>query len=272
MRVASIHLYPVKSLRGYEVSQSNVDLIGLSGDRRWLVVDENNRFQTLRELPRMAQIVVKIVPEGLQLSHPDVGSQIVSYPQAGTPRELVTIWRDNVAAAASEKAVSDFLSAVLSKQVRLFYQDNLLSRPADRRYADGNDHVSFADGYPVLLTTTASLLDLQRRLDDPVSMRRFRPNLVIDGSLPWAEDTWRLIRIAGVSYRVVKPCSRCIVTTRDPDTGEQLDPEEPLKTLGAFHRAASGGIIFGQNIVPIETGTVTVGDEVEILISGSSTV
>jgi uncharacterized protein len=119
-----------------------------------------------------------------------------------------------------------------------------------------------------------SLNDLNARLAETgagkADMRRFRANLVISGARPWAEDTWRVIRIGAVTFRVAKPCARCVVTTRDPDTGAQTDPREPLRTLGSFHRAANGGIIFGQNLIPDSTGQIKVGDEVEVLEAGET--
>jgi uncharacterized protein len=121
-----------------------------------------------------------------------------------------------------------------------------------------------------LLTSTMSLNDLNSRLPSKVEMRRFRPNVVISGALPWVEDTWRVIRIGAVTFRVAKPCARCVVTTREPDTGTQIDPLEPLKTLATFHRAANGGVIFGQNMIPDMIGEIRVGDPVEVLSEGAS--
>jgi uncharacterized protein YcbX len=101
-------------------------------------------------------------------------------------------------------------------------------------------------------------------------MRRFRPNIVIRADAAWAEDNWKVVRIGETIFRVAKPCGRCVVTTRDPDTGEQTDPREPLETLGQFHRAAEGAIIFGQNLIPEAVGEISIGDAVEILQVGPS--
>ena len=130
--------------------------------------------------------------------------------------------------------------------------------------------MSFADAYPLLLTTTASLDDLGRRVGFPLSMRRFRPNAVIEGAAPWAEDRWRRIRIGAVAFRVAKACARCAIPTFVPDTRAILADNEPLRSLGAFHRNAKGGIIFGQNLIPDEGGEIAVGDLVEVVEEGDS--
>ena len=134
----------------------------------------------------------------------------------------------------------------------------------------GEDHVSFADVTPILLTSTSSLADLSERAGCDIAMRRFRPNLVVSGAAPWDEDTWREIRIGAVRFRVAMPCARCAITTRDPDTGEQIDPYEPLRTLQRFHRARDGSAIFGQYLIPDNEGTVGIGDKVEVLSAGAS--
>ena len=145
-------------------------------------------------------------------------------------------------------------------------------RPSSSSAAQPGDHVSFADGWPLLLASTASLENLNERGMSAHTMRQFRPNLVVTGSVPWVEDTWRVIRIGRVTLRISKPCERCVVTTLDPETGVQLSPHEPLRTLGAFHRASDGGICFGQNVAPRTLGTIAVGDAVEILEAGASNV
>jgi uncharacterized protein len=166
--------------------------------------------------------------------------------------------------------VAQFLSNVLGMPMELVYLANPEARPVDLAFGHPGDTTSFADGYPVLLTSASSLDELNQRLPTDIEMLRFRPNLVISGATPWAEDTWKVFRIGDVTFRVAKPCARCIVTTRDPDTGEQRDPREPLKTLAKFHRAANGGIIFGQNLIPDTVGSIRVGDTVEVISTGSS--
>ena len=270
MKVTALYRYPVKSLRGTVLTHAYVERQGLQGDRRWLVVDATGRFQTIREHPIMTQIEATLRDDGgLELSHPRHGSVAVAVPTASASRTVV-VWDDDVAAVAADEAAGKWLSSVLELPVDLVYLANPNARPIDPDFGQPGDTTSFADGFPVLLTSTMSLNDLNSRLTGKVDMRRFRPNLVISGARPWAEDTWQVIRVGNVTFRVAKPCARCVVTTRDPDTGVQADPREPLRTLASFHRAASGGIIFGQNLIPDGPGEIRVGDTVEVLKAGKS--
>jgi hypothetical protein len=270
MRIVDIYRYPVKSLRGHRLDRTSVERIGLEGDRRWLVVDESNRFMTIRQTPTMAQIEVDVALDGILLRHSAHGEQAVSTPSRLGPSVAVSIWKDSVEARRCDADADRFLSRILGKEVSLVYLADPNARRVDPAFGEADDAVSFADGYPILLVAAASLADLSKRMGSDISVRRFRPNLVVEGSQAWAEESWREIRIGSVRLRVVKPCGRCVVTTRDPDSGEQIDPHEPLKTLATFHRAADGAIIFGQNVIPAETGSIAIGDPVEVLEAGES--
>jgi uncharacterized protein len=270
MKVTALYRYPVKSLRGTLLSQTMVEPFGFQGDRRWMVVDANGTFQTIREHPLMTQIEATLSDDGgVTLSHPEHGSVTVAVPKGETTK-TVRVWQDDVEARPSDATAGQFLTKILGLPVELVYMALPNVRPVDLTFGQLGDTTSFADGFPVLLTSTMSLNDLNSRLPSKIDMRRFRPNLVISGALPWSEDTWRVIRIGVVTFRIVKPCARCVITTRDPDTGAQTDPREPLKTLATFHRAANGGVIFGQNIIPDSTGVIRVGDPVEVLTEGAS--
>jgi uncharacterized protein YcbX len=267
LRVANIFRYPVKSLRSESLTAAEVEPIGLKHDRRWLVVDETGQFQTIRKLPEMLQVEALAADDGLSLAHAQAGHIVIPAPAPGSPTQPVTIWKDTVEAVDAGDAAAEFISRALGERLRLVH----LSRPDARPIRSAPDrHVSFADAYPLLLTSTASQQDLSQRIGRDVAMLRFRPNVVIEGSAPWAEDTWREIRIGAVRFSISGPCDRCVVTTRDPDTGEQMAHQEPLRTLATFHKAASGGVIFGQNLIPLETGTIHVGDTVEVLRAGPS--
>jgi uncharacterized protein YcbX len=270
--LAQIWTYPVKSLGGGAHDAEAVEPWGLQGDRRWLVVDAAGTFLTQREHPRMALVHAAISYRQLTLSAPGMGDLTVSPVSGGAPCQ-VRIWRDTVAAQDCGDNAASWLSAALDLPCRLAHLADTGARKLKPAVAvNGSESVSFADGFPVLLTSEASLGDLNARLAQTVPMTRFRTNLVIAGAPPWAEDGWRRMRIGGAVFRVVKPCDRCIMTTRDPLTGTQPDGNEPLLTLARFRRDVSGGIMFGQNLVPDSFGTIRVGDPVTILDRGAANV
>jgi len=270
MHLAEIGIYPVKSLHGAGHEAVELRPEGLAGDRRYMLVRPTGRFVTLRELPALAGLAAVNMPGGLRLERRDgAGVLEVAEPGEDAPEREVTVFRDKVPARDAGDAAAEFLKAATGADLRLVYQHDPAARPSDAAYSRAGDVVSFADGFPLLLTGRASLDALNAALAAPVEMRRFRPNLVIEGAPAWAEDGWRRIRVGEVELRVVKPCVRCIMTTRDPDTGAQPDPEEPLATLRAIHPDERGRPLFGQNLIPDGGGTICVGDKVEVLEAGA---
>jgi uncharacterized protein len=268
--ITSLTLYPVKSMKGVSLLSSDVDLIGLKGDRRWLVVDANGKFQTIREHGDLAQITADDKDDTLLLKHPTHGNIAVQTPDASADIRDVKIWRSDVKARRACPAASAFLSEAFGRPLDLVYLHDAQARSINPKFAISTDRVSFADGFPVLLTSQTSLEDLQNRTGMHLDIRRFRTNIAITGAQAWAEDHWKRIQIGNVQFRIAKPCSRCIVTTMDPDSGEKTKGNEPLATLSKFHRAADGEIIFGQNLIPETTGHIAVGDAVQILETGPS--
>jgi len=263
--LSSIHVYPLKSASGIAPNEADVERRGLAGDRRWMLVDGDGTFLSQRSHPRLALIGVKRTDEGLRLTAPDQESIDVVQPGASVERRTVTVWGDAVEAALASDAAHAWCAAFLETDVRLVYMPEASRRAVDAEYATRDDDVvSFADGYPLLLTTTASLADLNDRLDAPLPMDRFRPNVVVDGTAAWAEDAWRRIRIGAVTFRAVKPCGRCAVTTTDQQTAAR--GKEPLKTLATFRRGADTGMVyFGWNLIPEAPGRLRVGDAVDVL-------
>jgi uncharacterized protein len=268
-RLASIHIYPLKAARGVALDESPVEPWGLAGDRRWLVVDKAGRFVSQREEPVMARVTVRHDGPGLLTvsasGHPAL---LVAAPSAESGAEMlrVSVWRSTVMAAAAGPSADSWFSVLLGRAVRMVYLDDPTRRGVDPEYGAAGDVVSFADGYPLLLTNAASLDELGRWLaedgDVPVPMNRFRPNVVVAGFAPWAEDGWKRIRIGAVSFRVVKPCGRCVVTTTDQATGET--GPQPLAMLGRRRRIGQK-LVFGQNMIPDAPGLIRVGDPVRIL-------
>jgi len=269
--VTALHRFPVKSLGGQSVQRAPIHRLGVEGDRRWMVVNDRGRCVTRRELPDMARIEALPSPHGIILRHAEAGEIQVPIPPSGSARTPVRIWRDEVPAHLADPKAGDYLSTLLGKPLRLVYLPDASHRQIDPAFAAIGDAVSFADGFPILVTSMESLAALNARLASPIAMLRFRPNIVLSGLTgPWGEDRWRRIRIGAVTLRIVKPCDRCVVTTQDPATGEIVDGTEPLASLRAMGRRIGTGIMFGQNAIPEGEGEIAVGDTVEILESGQS--
>jgi uncharacterized protein YcbX len=265
MRVTEINIYPIKSTRRIALAESEVLPRGLSGDRRWMLVDENGGFITARRYPRLARVNTRLGDATLDVEV--AGRERLQLPlqAADFAQTRVTIWRDQCDAAVEGSAADDWFSDYLGVPVRLVRMMDDRVRAVDPAYGQPGDEVSFADGFPLLLISEASLRDLNERLQEAVSMRRFRPNLVVDGDEPYGEDRWRRLRVGGVEFEGVKNCSRCVFTTVDPDSGEKDPRQEPLRTLGRYRRRAGGGVYFGQNLIPRGSGVIRVDDRVEVL-------
>jgi uncharacterized protein len=268
-RVAALHVYSVKSLGGVALPDGWLNPCGLEDDRRWLVVDPDGGFLTQRQIARMALVAVVRRAGGLVLSLPGHGARDVPVPPADRRPVTVRIWHDSVPAVDAGDGAAAWLTAALGRPCRLVYLHDTDARPADPAYAPAGSRVGFADGFAVLVTTGASLAALNADLPEPVPMDRFRPNLVLEGVPAWTEDTWRLIAVGQALLRIVKPCSRCVMTTIDQKTADSPDPREPLRTL-ARTRRARGGVMFGQNAAVVQPGRIAVGDPVTVLERGPS--
>lgn len=268
--VQSIHVHPVKALRGLSPRTAVVEPWGLAGDRRWTLIDDGGKVVTQRESPRLALAAAEpLAGGGIRLSAPGRPPLTVEVPEpSGTV--LVDVFRTKVEAVPAAAAAHAWCSAYLGTEVRLVHMDDpAVRRPVDPEYALPGETVSFADGFPLLVTTAASLEALNSAIADgphahegPLPMNRFRPNLVVAGTEPWAEDDWIRISVGDVVFRATKPSARCVVTTTDQDTAAR--GREPLFTL-ARHRRRDGKVLFGLNLVPVTPGTVGVGDPVRVL-------
>lgn len=262
MRLSSIHIYPIKAIRGIDLDMAIVEPKGLQGDRRWLIVDEDDRFLTQRSHPVLATLRATVRDDGLELAAVGLGPIVVPRPLGGI-RRFVTVWQNQVDAADAGDTAAAWLSRFFGFPARLVAMDDRSHRPVDLAYGTETDTVSFADGFPLLLTSTSSLVDLNARMEAELPMNRFRPNLVVSGAVPWQENDWTRLRVGAVEFRSVKPCARCLVTTTDQETGKRMG-DEPLRTLATFSRW-DGKAIFGTNLIPDGAGQVRVGDPVEIL-------
>ncbi|WP_080057444.1 MOSC domain-containing protein [Spirosoma aerolatum] len=271
MTISELYIYPIKSLGGIAVNEVVVEEKGLRYDRRFMLVTPSGEFLTQRTNPQMALIDVAIEGDELRIWHRQRPTDVLILPLTvsdSTESMLVTIWdsKDVPAVTVSPEADTWFTN-VLGQPCRLVFMPETTRRAVDMQYALNDDAVSFADGYPYLLIGQWSLDYLNTRLATPMSMRRFRPNFIVNGSLPNEEDGWGEFRIGDLNFYGVKPCARCVLTTIDPETGEQ--GKEPLRTL-ATYRQWKHKILFGQNMLVKSTGapivgTVRVGQQVEVI-------
>lgn len=271
MRVESLHIYPVKSTAATDLSEAAVRPHGLEGDRRWLVVHPSGDQITAREHPMMLAAKVNLTDEGLTLTADGMPTLPVQKPTAEATMEA-TVWGTSFPVADAGDDAADWFSRLIDTPARLVHQFDPTSRPITKPTALAGEVVSAADAFPVLVSSTTSLGRLhewvgQRHAEEgetdpgPLSMRRFRPNIVVSGFEPFAEADWDRVRIGGLSFRMTIECKRCVLTTIDPDTYER--GKEPLRSL-ARHRRRDGGVWFAVNMVPMEFGRIQVGDTVTV--------
>lgn len=270
LQLTEIWRYPVKSCRGEQLTEAVVEPWGLAGDRRWMIVDRAGDAVTARERPSMVLVTPRVADGKITLASPGLPEVTVPVPSG----ELipVKVWGTGLLAALADDAAATWLTGIVGEPVRLVYLDDPTRRPTNPEYSLDTDRVSFADGYPLLLTSEASLgavngwiAEGRRAAEGPVPMRRFRPSVVVSGAPAWAEDGWRRLRIGPVTFRVAKRCDRCVFTTIDPDTAAK--GHEPLFAL-ARHRRWDNKVWFGVNIIPdAPSGDAVIrpGDPVEIL-------
>lgn len=266
LTVTSIHVYPIKSCRAIDLKAARLDELGLSYDRRLMIVDAaTSRFLTQREEPRMALIAPRLAPTSLQVTAPNMPLLKVDLNRDVPERREVTVWRFTGPAEDLGENAASWVSTVLERPCRLVRFADDVQREVNPKYAGPGVLTAFTDGYPILIANEGSLDDLNGRASERVPMSRFRPNIVIKGAAPFAEDTWKRIRIGEVEVDVVKPCSRCAITTVDPATAKR--GKEPLATL-AQYRLHEKETWFGQNCIHRSLGSIRVGDSVEVLETG----
>ncbi|OKK17509.1 molybdenum cofactor biosysynthesis protein [Streptomyces sp. CB00455] len=270
LHVQALHVHPVKSLAGSAPDEAAVEPWGLSGDRRWALVDAGGTVITQRQQPRLALASARPLDGGrIALSAPGMAELVVDVPGPAL-LEPVVLFGKKIETVAAASAATEWFSAYLGVAARLVHMDDpAVRRPVDPHYALPGETVSLADAYPLLVATLASLDALNSLIargdhpaEGPLPMNRFRPNVVVAGARPWAEDDWRLIAIGDAVFRGVRECGRCVVTTTDQTTAAR--GKEPLKTL-ARHRRIGTSLAFGRQLVPVRLGTVRVGDEVRVL-------
>lgn len=271
LEITDIWRYPVKSCRGERLTVAAVELWGLAGDRRWMVADADGAPVTAREHPQMLLVTPRLGERQITLSSPGLSDLVVPVP-SGQYLVPVSVWASDLLAAPAGDEAATWLSKVIGESVRLVYLDDPTRRPTHPAHSEPGDRVSFADGYPLLLTSESSLDAVNgwiaeggKATEGPIPMRRFRPSVVVSGAPAWAEDGWRRLRIGPVTFRSAKGCDRCVMTTIDPDTA--VKGHEPLFAL-ARHRRWDNKIWFGVNLIPeapAQGALIRPGDPVRIL-------
>lgn len=258
VKVASIHIYPIKSLGAVDLPSAQLDTLGLKVDRRWMIVDSKGVTVTQRNAPMLSQVKVWLYEDAIVFGNDTQRFEIPREHNDG-PKVAVELFIENLEGHrydGNPKAI-EWLAELVGFEVQLVYLPTDLNRPVDPEYATGYT-TAYTDGFPLLVISQASLHDLNARLDDPVTMQRFRPNIVLADCLPFAEDELGEFRIGSLSgFRQVKPCARCVVTTINPNTSEK--GKEPLATLSKY-RSQNGKVMFGQNVVGPKDGWLEIGD------------
>jgi uncharacterized protein YcbX len=263
--LTEIWIYPIKSLPGIQTLGGTVLQKGMQGDRRFMLIDQENKFITQRNLPHLSQFELAMDESSIQVSTKGLEkADSISIPRQVDIRNSVTaaIWTDHVEVVEVNSECSQWFSDQLKVNCRLVYFPEPNQRRIDSNYVREDYHTSLSDGYPYLIIGRASLHDLSSRVGQEMVMNRFRPNLVFEGGSPYEEDTWKNFKIGDVSFTGVKPCGRCVMTTIDPETGVKGD--EPLRTLSTY-RKIDNKILFGQNVIAHNEGRINEGDEIVLL-------
>lgn len=258
--VSALYVYPIKACRGVRVDHWPVVERGFEADRRWMIVDEAGTFVSQRERPRLALVTTALDNDLIRVAAPGLAPLHLPRQYDGGEPRAVRVWSDQSRGSVHAPG-SAWFSEYLGAPHQLVYMPDSERRAVNPARARAGDIVSFADGYPFLLISEASLEDLNARLAEPITMERFRPNIVVSGTEPFAEDEFASVRLGEIAFRGVKRCDRCPVTTVDLETGEP--GKEPLRTLATFRRW-DGKVWFGMNMIHDGPGRLRVGDPVRL--------
>lgn len=273
MTLTAINIYPIKSTAGISLSNTWIDDYGLSFDRRFVVTDSQGQFISARTEPSLCLIQASITQQGLIITAPNMPLLEINYADFSEDYYPITVWNDTINSIHCTPAIDNWFSLYLKRPCKLHF----FAKNSNRQVKNSHQQVGFADGYPLLLISQASLNDLNQRLttsgEHAVAMSHFRPNLVIENSEgstdtfadAFSEDKWRRIRIGEIEFEIAKPCSRCIMTTVNPATGEKNAQQQPLKTLKGYRQVKNGDVMFGQNLIALNKGQLRLGDKVTVL-------
>lgn len=262
LKVSEINIYPVKSCAGLSFDSAQVVDTGFEHDRQWMVVDSAGKFITQRQYPKMSLIKTTLIDNGVRFEAPNL--KTIDVPISFDGKKIETdVWGNPCVGVDQGDEVSKWLSSFIGLECHLIIMSPDFKRGVSEKYKTrGDEIVGFADGFPFLLISEESLNELNSKLNEKIPMNRFRPNIVVSGGKSFQEDEWKKIKIGEVVFRVAKPCARCEITTVNQATGEK--GVEPLETLGSY-RTKPKGIMFGQNLIAENNGTIHIGDIVEVI-------
>jgi uncharacterized protein YcbX/ferredoxin len=265
--VSNLYIYPIKSTMGISLPQASIDELGLAFDRRFVISDNSGQFISARTEPTLCLVKTLLTDNGITLSAPAMPTLFLVYENFSEQYKNVNVWDDEIAGQLCSTKANSWFSDYLQRPCQLLYFGRASSR-VRKANTDNARRIAFADGYPLLLISQASLDDLNQRLlannQKTVSMANFRPNIVVDNCLPFAEDGWQYIRIGEIEFKVSKPCERCILTTVNPENGIKDAKQQPLSTLKTYRQANSGEVLFGQNLIPLTSGRINKGDKLTV--------
>lgn len=257
-----LYVHPIKSLRGLQLSHAQVSSSGLAFDRTFMISEPDGTFITARQYPQMVLFTPALMADGLFLTAPGGESTAIRFSDFTPKAQPTEVWGNHFTALIAPEEINHWLSGYFQRDVQLRWLGPELTRRVKKH---PEIPLSFADGYPYLLINQASFNDLQQRCPGSIKMEQFRPNLVVTGASAWAEDSWQVIRVGEVIFELVKPCSRCVLTTVSAECGRKHPSGEPLSTLQKFRTAENGDIDFGQNMIARNSGIIRVGDTIEVL-------
>jgi len=265
LTLSELHIYPVKSCAGSQVESVQLDRFGPTDDRRWMLVDQAGEMVSQRDEPKLALMRAEVDSAGISLAFD--GKVFPVMIDSASAQTTVQVWGDRVLACDAGNEVAEWLSDALQRSLRLVYMPDDSVRRVDTDFALQGETVSFADGFPLLLVSQASLDYLGQRLSRPVPTNRFRPNLVVTGCEPHAEDAWKKIRIGDIEFDVAKACARCVMPSiEQSDASKDPDILRELASYRRFDDPAGGPrqVYFGQNLLYTERGLLQVGDRVTV--------
>lgn len=263
MNVTELNIYPIKSTRQVKLDKSIVLSTGLAHDREWLLIDQNQELITARAYPRLLQVQSQVANNKLKITKP-----LESFTfKAEENGETMTFqfFNEQLSGIPYAEAASQWFSDFLGISCQLIHQSDVFRPMLEKRGGQTGDRVNYGDEGPILLISQASLDDLNSRLESPVTMGHFRPNIVVDGTEPYAEDQWKQVRIGECEFKVAQVCRRCVFTTIDPKTQEKDKKGEPLRTLAGYRKVADGGVALGMHLIPRKLGEISLSDKLAII-------